>query len=53
MYFVSRMDLAKSGPQRYDYDGLHSVKYKVVERVLDRLYTRIKVELGDMEVKNN
>ncbi|XP_065834970.1 beta-1,4-galactosyltransferase 2-like [Oscarella lobularis] len=47
------MDLAKSGPQRYDYDGLHSVKYKVVERVLDRLYTRIKVELGDMEVKNN
>ena len=44
--FALRFDLLRRGKKRFTTDGLSSLKYQVKDIVLEKLYTRLLIELG-------
>ena len=42
----SRFDLLQRGKKRFSTDGLSSLKYRVKRIVLEKLYTRLLIDLG-------
>ena len=41
-----RLGLLRSGKKRFSTDGLSSLKYRVKDIVLEKLYTRLLIDLG-------
>ena len=52
-YFCFRFTYLKTGGDRYDIDGLNSLKYKLLRTTRHKLFTTFTVDIKEDEVMEN